>query len=132
MLAKLLLVAIYLLTGSFIEVRYVIYNFRYFLQAANPYLTGVPQVGSTYSPYFAPGPIMPTIVGPDPSGVGSPLGVVPQTVVAQQKMPRSDRLEVCYCKLMDSLSINYNFKIFKIRAFFLTIQNKSTYIYAGF
>ncbi|KAF5271398.1 hypothetical protein FQA39_LY08196 [Lamprigera yunnana] len=63
--------------------------------AANPYLTGVPQVGSTYSPYFAPGPIMPTIVGPDPSGVGSPLGVVPQTVVAQQKMPRSDRLEVC-------------------------------------
>lgn len=62
--------------------------------AANPYLTGVPQVGSTYSPYFAPGPIMPTIVGPDPSGVGSPLGVVPQTVVAQQKMPRSDRLEM--------------------------------------
>ncbi|KAB0797280.1 hypothetical protein PPYR_08274 [Photinus pyralis] len=62
--------------------------------AANPYLTGVPQVGSTYSPYFAPGPIMPTIVGPDPSGVASPLGVVPQTVVTQQKMPRSDRLEM--------------------------------------
>ncbi|CAH1098428.1 unnamed protein product [Psylliodes chrysocephalus] len=62
--------------------------------AANPYLTGMPQVGSTYSPYFAPGPIMPTIMGPDPTGVGSPLGVVPQTVV-QQKMPRSDRLEVC-------------------------------------
>ncbi|XP_044267104.1 calphotin-like isoform X2 [Tribolium madens] len=61
--------------------------------AANPYLTGMPQVGSTYSPYFAPGPIMPTIMGPDPTGVGSPLGVVPQTVVAQQKMPRSDRLE---------------------------------------
>ncbi|XP_074032601.1 splicing regulator muscleblind isoform X3 [Leptinotarsa decemlineata] len=63
--------------------------------AANPYLTGMPQVGSTYSPYFAPGPIMPTIMGPDPTGVGSPLGVVPQTVVTQQKMPRSDRLEVC-------------------------------------
>ncbi|XP_066258533.1 muscleblind-like protein 1 isoform X2 [Euwallacea similis] len=62
--------------------------------AANPYLTGMPQVGSTYSPYFAPGPIMPTIMQ-DPTGVGSPLGVVPQTVVAQQKMPRSDRLEVC-------------------------------------
>ncbi|CAH0556779.1 unnamed protein product [Brassicogethes aeneus] len=62
--------------------------------AANPYLTGMPQVGSTYSPYFAPGPIMPTIMGPDPTGVGSPLGVVPQTVV-QQKMQRSDRLEVC-------------------------------------
>ncbi|CAG9862880.1 unnamed protein product, partial [Phyllotreta striolata] len=67
---------------------------QYALMAANPYLTGMPQVGSTYSPYFAPGPIMPTIMGPDP-GVGSPLGVVPQTVVAQQKMPRSDRLEVC-------------------------------------
>lgn len=62
--------------------------------AANPYLTGMPQVGSTYSPYFAPGPIMPTIMGPDPTGVGSPLGVVPQTVVTQQKMPRSDRLEM--------------------------------------
>ncbi|KAF7281266.1 hypothetical protein GWI33_004970 [Rhynchophorus ferrugineus] len=64
------------------------------LMATNPYLTGMPQVSSTY-PYFAPGPIMPTIMGPDPTGVGSPLGVVPQTVVTQQKMPRSDRLEVC-------------------------------------
>ncbi|KAG5899164.1 hypothetical protein JTB14_028999 [Gonioctena quinquepunctata] len=62
--------------------------------AANPYLTGMPQVGSTYSPYFAPGPIMPTIMSHDPTGVGSPLGVVPQTVVTQQKMPRSDRLEM--------------------------------------
>ncbi|CAG9823470.1 unnamed protein product [Phaedon cochleariae] len=67
---------------------------QYALMAANPYLTGMPQVGSTYSPYFATGPMMPTIMGPDPTGVGSPLGVVPQTVV-QQKMPRSDRLEVC-------------------------------------
>ncbi|XP_048508458.1 protein muscleblind isoform X2 [Athalia rosae] len=64
--------------------------------ATNPYLTGMPQVGSTYSPYFAPGPIMPAIMGPaDPTGVGSPLGVVPQTVAVPQKMPRSDRLEVC-------------------------------------
>ncbi|XP_049822191.1 muscleblind-like protein 1 isoform X8 [Aethina tumida] len=67
---------------------------QYAIMAANPYLTGMPQVGSTYSPYFAPGPIMPTIMGPDPTGVGSPLGVVPQTVVAQQKLPRSDRLEM--------------------------------------
>jgi len=37
---------------------------------------------------------MPAILGPDPTSVGSPLGVVPQTVVAQQKMARSDRLEV--------------------------------------
>ncbi|XP_024937462.1 uncharacterized protein LOC107264420 isoform X2 [Cephus cinctus] len=64
--------------------------------ATNPYLTGMPQVGSTYSPYFAPSPIMPAIMGPaDPTGVGSPLGVVPQTVAMPQKMPRTDRLEVC-------------------------------------
>ncbi|XP_055705957.1 uncharacterized protein LOC129803427 isoform X7 [Phlebotomus papatasi] len=60
--------------------------------ATNPYLTGMPT--STYSHYFAPGHLMPTILGPDPSTV-SPLGpVVPQAVpVAQQKIPRSDRLE---------------------------------------
>ena len=65
-------------------------------QAQNPYLTGMPQVGNTYSPYFAPSPIMPTIMGPaDPTGVGNPLGVVQQTVAMPQKMPRTDRLEVC-------------------------------------
>lgn len=63
-------------------------------QATNPYLTAMPQVGSTFSPYFTPGPVMPAILGPDPTSVGSPLSVVPQTVVAQQKMARSDRLEV--------------------------------------
>ena len=64
--------------------------------ATNPYLTGMPQVGNTYSPYFAPSPIMPAIMGPaDPTGVGSPLGVVPQAVAMPQKMPRTDRLEVC-------------------------------------
>ncbi|XP_061941110.1 protein muscleblind isoform X20 [Apis cerana] len=63
--------------------------------ATNPYLTGMPQVGNTYSPYFAPSPIMPAIMGPaDPTGVGSPLGVVPQTVAMPQKMPRTDRLEL--------------------------------------
>lgn len=61
-------------------------------QATNPYLQGLQQVGSTYSPFFTPGHMMPTLVGPDPN-VGSPLGVVPQTIVPQ-KMPRSDRLEV--------------------------------------
>jgi hypothetical protein len=66
------------------------------LQAATgPYLAGVPQVGSTgFSPYFSPpaaGPIMPLTVGPDPT---APLSMVQQTVVTQQKMPRSDRLEV--------------------------------------
>ncbi|XP_017795898.1 PREDICTED: DNA N6-methyl adenine demethylase-like isoform X1 [Habropoda laboriosa] len=64
--------------------------------ATNPYLTGMPQVGNTYNPYFAPSPIMPAIMGPaDPTGVGSPLGVVPQTVAMPQKMQRTDRLEVC-------------------------------------
>lgn len=54
------------------------------------------QVGNTYSPYFAPSPIMPTLMGPgDPTGVGSPLGVVQQTVAMPQKMPLNDRLEVC-------------------------------------
>ncbi|XP_031779029.1 atrophin-1 isoform X8 [Nasonia vitripennis] len=62
--------------------------------ATNPYLPGMPQVGNTYSPYFAPSPIMPTIMGPDPTGVGSPLGVVQQTVAMPQKMPRTDRLEM--------------------------------------
>lgn len=66
----------------------------------------MPQVGSTYSPYFAPGPIMPTIMGPDPTGVASPLSVVPQTVVAQQKMPRSDRLEVRQFFLKDKILRN--------------------------
>lgn len=62
--------------------------------ATNPYLTGMPQVGSTFSPYFTPGPVMPAILGPDPTSVASPISVVPQTVVTQQKMARSDRLEM--------------------------------------
>lgn len=40
---------------------------------------------------------MPTLMGPDPSAVQSPLGhtVIPQAVpVAQQKMQHSDRIEV--------------------------------------
>ncbi|XP_076396633.1 protein muscleblind isoform X13 [Megachile rotundata] len=73
--------------------------------ATNPYLTGMPQVGNTYSPYFAPSPIMPAIMGPaDPTGVGSPLGVVPQAVAMPQKMPRTDRLE-----LLDTLPVCQDF-----------------------
>ncbi|XP_073980033.1 splicing regulator muscleblind isoform X2 [Rhodnius prolixus] len=61
--------------------------------ASSPYLAGVPQVGSTFSPYFSPGPIMPLTVAPDPT---APLSMVQQTaVVTQQKLPRTDRLEVC-------------------------------------
>lgn len=59
----------------------------------NPYLTGIP--ANSYNPYFPHGHLVPTLLGPDPS-VASPLGpVVQQAVpVAQQKIPRSDRLEV--------------------------------------
>ncbi|XP_065719696.2 muscleblind-like protein 2 isoform X25 [Drosophila suzukii] len=61
--------------------------------ATNPYLTGIP--ANSYSPYYTTGHLVPTLLGPDPSAVASQLGpVVPQTVqVAQQKIPRSDRLE---------------------------------------
>ncbi|XP_037048117.1 chromatin modification-related protein eaf-1-like isoform X6 [Bradysia coprophila] len=65
------------------------------VMATNPYLTGMPT--NTYSPYFAPGHLVPALLGPDPSSVASPLShaVVPQGVqVAQQKIPRSDRLEM--------------------------------------
>lgn len=72
-------------------------------QAPNPYLTGIPT--NTYNPYFSPaGHLVPTaLLGPDPAAVQSSLGhgVVPQAVnVSQQKIPRSDRLEVslfCLC-----------------------------------
>lgn len=52
----------------------------------------MPQVGGTFGPYYSP-PIMPTLMGPDPT---ASLGVVQQTVVTQQKVPRSDRLEVSH------------------------------------
>ncbi|XP_017077468.1 muscleblind-like protein 1 isoform X25 [Drosophila eugracilis] len=61
--------------------------------ATNPYLTGIP--ANSYSPYYTTGHLVPALLGPDPTAVASQLGpVVPQTVqVAQQKIPRSDRLE---------------------------------------
>ncbi|EAT47370.1 AAEL001527-PA, partial [Aedes aegypti] len=64
--------------------------------ATNPYLASMPT--STYSPYFPPGHLMPTLLGPaDPSAVSQVGPVVQQTLVpaTQQKIPRSDRLEVC-------------------------------------
>ncbi|XP_049291181.1 protein muscleblind isoform X7 [Anopheles funestus] len=65
-------------------------------QATNPYLASMP--ASTYSPYFQPGHLVPTLLGPvsDPSSVSQLGPVVQQAVVStQQKIPRSDRLEVC-------------------------------------
>lgn len=52
-------------------------------------MTSIP---TTYNPYFATGHLVPTLLGPDPSQLGQ---VVQSAVpVAQQKIPRSDRLEV--------------------------------------
>lgn len=82
----------------------------------------MPQVGSTYSPYFATGPLMPTIMQ-DPTGVGSPLGVIPQTMVTQQKMPRSDRLEVCM--------VAFTFFFSLLRRFFNTELRRETASYAA-
>ncbi|XP_052891174.1 protein muscleblind isoform X3 [Anopheles moucheti] len=63
--------------------------------ATNPYLASMP--ASTYSPYFQPGHLVPTLLGPvsDPSSVSQLGPVVQQAVVStQQKIPRSDRLEM--------------------------------------
>ncbi|XP_077292198.1 splicing regulator muscleblind isoform X6 [Arctopsyche grandis] len=73
--------------------------------ASNPYLTGVPAVGSGYSPYFTAGPLMPALVGHDPGAVPSPLApAIPQPVLQTQKLPRSDRLE-----LLDTLPVCQDF-----------------------
>ncbi|XP_072936384.1 protein muscleblind isoform X9 [Epargyreus clarus] len=61
--------------------------------ATSPYLSGVPGVGSTYAQYYAP-QLVPAVLGHDPSAAGaSPLGVMQQPVL-QQKIPRTDRLEM--------------------------------------
>ncbi|XP_063695968.1 mucin-5AC isoform X3 [Culicoides brevitarsis] len=60
------------------------------VMATNPYLTSMP-ANATYNPFYAPGHLVPTILGPDPNSVQT---VVQQAVpVAQQKIPRSDRIE---------------------------------------
>lgn len=62
------------------------------LQTTTPYLTtGMPQVGSTFSPYFSPGPLMPAMLSADPN---NSLALVQQNAVAQQKIARTDRIEV--------------------------------------
>lgn len=86
------------LAGGFAPVfrRAIIFvGFCVLFAQTTPYIPGVPQVGNTFNPYFSAAPIMPTaaILGPDPN---NPLSMaVQQTVVTQQKMPRTaDRLEV--------------------------------------
>ncbi|XP_028033402.1 cyclin-dependent kinase inhibitor 1C isoform X6 [Bombyx mandarina] len=61
--------------------------------ATSPYLSGVPGVGSTYAQYYAP-QLVPAMLGHDPAAAAaSPLGVMQQPVL-QQKLPRTDRLEM--------------------------------------
>lgn len=69
-------------------------------KAANAYIAGVP-ASNPYNPYFAPGQLVPTILGPDPSTATSSVSpqmtqCVSQAVPMpqQQKHPRSDRIEV--------------------------------------
>ncbi|XP_062524117.1 nematocyst expressed protein 3-like isoform X7 [Bombyx mori] len=63
------------------------------VQATSPYLSGVPGVGSTYAQYYAP-QLVPAMLGHDPAAAAaSPLGVMQQPVL-QQKLPRTDRLEM--------------------------------------
>ncbi|XP_013133597.1 PREDICTED: protein muscleblind isoform X2 [Papilio polytes] len=72
-------------------------------QATSPYLSGVPGVGSTYAQYYAP-QLVPAMLGHDPAAAAaSPLGVMQQPVL-QQKLPRTDRLE-----LLDTLPVCQDF-----------------------
>ncbi|XP_045108077.1 muscleblind-like protein 1 isoform X3 [Portunus trituberculatus] len=59
-----------------------------------PYLPGIPTM-SNFNPYIASSPVM--TMGVTDGAVASPItGVVPQqAVVPAQKVPRTDRLEVC-------------------------------------
>uniref|UniRef100_A0A8D8TRL1 Protein muscleblind n=2 Tax=Cacopsylla melanoneura TaxID=428564 RepID=A0A8D8TRL1_9HEMI len=63
------------------------------LMATTPYLAaGMTQVGNTFSPYFSPaGPLMPTMMTQDPN---NSLALVQQNAVAQQKIARTDRIEM--------------------------------------
>lgn len=74
--------------------------FSFNFQATNPYLTGLQPVNNAYTPYFTQSPMMPAIMGSaDHLGVGNSVGV-PQTMTMQQKIPRSDRLEVGSIKIL--------------------------------
>lgn len=75
------------------------------MQATSPYLSGVPGVGSTYAQYYAP-QLVPAVLGHDPAAAAaSPLGVMQQPVL-QQKLPRTDRLEVSIPYNITQLTVN--------------------------
>lgn len=92
----------------------IIVSFLSPLQTANAYIASVP-ASNPYNPYFAPGQLVPTILGPDPGStatVSQQIGpCVPQPVPMppQQKLPQhTDRIEVSYysywleCKSIDT------------------------------
>lgn len=60
----------------------------------HPYVTSIPTVAtaSNFNPYLNPNPIMSLVPA---EAVGTPLNVVPTPIVTTQKLPRTDRLEVC-------------------------------------
>lgn len=91
---------------------------------------------NTYSPYFAPGHLVPALLGPDPSSVASPLShaVVPQGVqVAQQKIPRSDRLEVSHFNYFFFNFYKINFCLsFLIFDFFNFSKKNISFFYFSF
>lgn len=85
-------------------------NEKYIKKAANAYIAGVPAASNPYNPYFAPGQLVPTILGPDPSTATATISpqmtqCVPQQcqMPQQQKIPRSDRIEVSPAYLFASL-----------------------------
>lgn len=78
------------------------------LQQPNQYGNGVPN--NSYNPYFASGQGIPALMGHDPAIIQSHHshhhGVNPHTLQAmQQKIPRSDRLEVNETKRTQILTL---------------------------
>ncbi|XP_022251568.1 muscleblind-like protein 1, partial [Limulus polyphemus] len=60
----------------------------------NPYLVALPTVASptSFTHYLTPSPVV-SMMPPD--AMAAPLSVVPTPLVTTQKVPRTDRLEVC-------------------------------------
>ncbi|XP_076336316.1 splicing regulator muscleblind isoform X1 [Tachypleus tridentatus] len=62
--------------------------------ATNSYMATLPTMAtaSSFSPYFSPNPMMGMIPA---DAMAAPLSVIPTPMVTPQKVPRTDRLEVC-------------------------------------
>lgn len=82
-------------------------------KAANAYIAGVP-ASNPYNPYFAPGQLVPTILGPDPSNGTANVSPQMTQCVQQavpmpqhQKLPRSDRIEVSLLVLIKIINVYF-------------------------